>query len=353
MARPQSPTSISREVLDHGATTFMSDLVYSTIEAATKRDDLSRPLGYLLALLNAVVNRHEALGRTWTAQPHVTPAETADILELTGHTRDLVVELRHGFQPLYFELSDTPEVSIIIPVHNKFSTTYDCLDSIVKALPDRSFEIIIADDCSDDETMLAALVFAGGVRIVRNATNLGFVRTCNAGAQLARGRFLFFLNNDTLVKPGWLDELVQTFEQVPNVGIAGSKLLFPDGRLQEAGGIIWRLGDGWNWGRGRDPNAPAFSFLRDADWVSGAALMIERTLFNELGGFDEYYAPAYYEDTDLAFRVRALGKRVVVLPASEIVHLEGVSAGTDTSRPGMKRFQVVNHRHSTGVGRTR
>ena len=136
---------------------------------------------------------------------------------------------------------------------------------------------------------------------------------------------------------------METFEQVPNVGIAGSKLLFPDGKLQEAGGIIWRLGDGWNWGRGRDPNEPAFSFLRDADWVSGAALMIERTLFDELGGFDESYAPAYYEDTDLAFRVRALGKRVVMQPASEIVHLEGVSAGTDTSGPGMKRFQVINH----------
>ena len=191
--------------------------------------------------------------------------------------------------------------------------------------------------------MLAALVFAGAVRIVRNATNLGFVRTCNAGAALAKGRYLFFLNNDTLVKEGWLDELVETFEQVPNVGIAGSKLLFENGKLQEAGGIIWRLGDGWNWGRERDPAEPAFCFLRDADWVSGAALMIERTVFRELGGFDELYAPGYYEDTDLAFRVRAQGKRVVVQPASEIVHLEGISSGTDTSGPGMKRYQVINH----------
>src|SRR4029077_7276759 len=93
----------------------------------------------------------------------------------------------------------------------------------------------------------------------------------------------------------------------------------------------------------RDATEPAFSFLRDADWVSGAALMIERTLFDQLHGFDEYYAPAYYEDTDLAFRVRALGKRVVVQPASVIIHLEGVSAGTDTSGPGMKRYQLVNH----------
>ncbi|HEX3994152.1 MAG TPA: glycosyltransferase family 2 protein, partial [Acetobacteraceae bacterium] len=340
---PRSPMIISRNVLDQGAMTFMNDVMFSAIEAASKPDDLSQPLGYLLMLLNDVVNGHEALGRAQGAPFKTAPAEIADTLQLTGRTRDLVDQLRYTFQPLYYEPSDTPEVSIIIPVHNKFSTTYNCLDSIVKAPPDRTFEIIIADDCSDDETLLAALVFSGAVRIVRNTSNLGFVRTCNAGAALARGRYLLFLNNDTLVKPGWLDELVQTFEQVPNVGIAGSKLLFPDGKLQEAGGIIWRLGDGWNWGRGRDPNEPAFSFLRDADWVSGAALMIERPLFEQLGGFDEYYAPAYYEDTDLAFRVRALGKRVVVQPASEIVHLEGVSAGTDTSGPGMKRFQVVNH----------
>ena len=130
---------------------------------------------------------------------------------------------------------------------------------------------------------------------------------------------------------------------MPNVGIAGSKLLFADGKLQEAGGIIWRLGDGWNWGRGRDPGEVGFMYLRDADWVSGAALMIPRALFEQLNGFDTYYAPAYYEDTDLAFRVRALGLRVVVQPASEIVHLEGVSNGTDTAGTGLKRFQVVNH----------
>lgn len=167
--------------------------------------------------------------------------------------------------------------------------------------------------------------------------------TCNAGAAIAKGKYLLFLNNDTLVKEGWLDELVETFENVPNVGIAGSKLLFEDGKLQEAGGIIWRLGDGWNWGRGHDPDELPYTYLRDADWVSGAALMIENGMFRELNGFDEIFAPGYYEDTDLAFRVRALGKRVVVQPASQIIHLEGVSSGTDTSGPGMKRYQVINH----------
>jgi GT2 family glycosyltransferase/glycosyltransferase involved in cell wall biosynthesis len=340
---PGSPAWITRSVLDEQAMHFIDEVVFTAIEAATRPEDLSEPLAHLLTLLNDLINVHERLARMRGGEPRGTPADAAGYLHLTDRTRELVDQLRYAFAPLYFEPTETPEVSVIIPVHNQFAYTYECLKSILAAPPSRSFEIIIVDDWSDDETLLAALVFAGAVRIVRNTKNLGFVRTCNAGAALARGKYLFFLNNDTLVKPGWLDELVETFEQVPNIGIAGSKLLFADGKLQEAGGIIWRLGDGWNWGRGRDPDEPGFSYLRDADWVSGAALMIERTLFDKLKGFDEYYAPAYYEDTDLAFRVRALGKRVVVQPASVIVHLEGVSAGTDTSGPGMKRFQVINH----------
>jgi O-antigen biosynthesis protein len=339
---PGSPAWVIQPGLDHRAVEFMEQVVFSVVQTAVRPEDLAQPLSHLLRLLNELINAHEGLVRMQRDFLPVPPAEMAGP-QLTDRARDLVNILQYAFEPLYFEPANGPDVSVIIPVHNKFSYTYNCLKSIQQALPKRSLEIIIVDDCSDDETVLSALVFTGAVRIVRNASNLGFVRTCNAGAAVAKGKYLLFLNNDTLVRVGWLDELVETFEQVPNVGIAGSKLLFEDGKLQEAGGIIWRLGDGWNWGRGHDPNEPAYCFLRDADWVSGAALMIECALFRELNGFDELYAPAYYEDTDLAFRVRARGKRVVVQPASEIVHLEGISAGTDTSGSGMKRFQPINH----------
>ena len=339
---PDSPAWISQPTLDYRAVDFIDQVVFTALGAAAKPDDLAQPLSLLLRLLNDLINVHEGLAHTQTLQPPIPPVELAEG-QLTGRAQELVEHMRYSYEPLYFEPADHPDVSVIIPVHGKFSYTYNCLKSIREALPKRTFEIIIVDDCSNDETMLAALVFAGAVRIVRNVRNLGFVLTCNAGAAVAKGKYLLFLNNDTLVKEGWLDELVETFEEVPNVGIAGSKLLFEDGKLQEAGGIIWRLGDGWNWGRNRDPEEPAFSYLRDADWVSGAALMIETAMFRELNGFDDYYAPAYYEDTDLAFRVRALGKRVVMQPASVIVHLEGVSSGTDTSGSGMKRYQVINH----------
>jgi len=146
------------------------------------------------------------------------------------------------------------------------------------------------------------------------------------------------------VKPRWLDELYETLQRDPKIGIAGSKLLFPDGRLQECGGIVWRLGDGWNWGRDQDPEDPRFCYMRDTDYVSGAALMIKSSLFRELGQFDEYYCPLYYEDTDLCFKVRQRGYRTVVQPASEVIHFEGASAGTSVTGSGVKRFQAINHR---------
>ena len=143
--------------------TFMNDVVFSAIEAAAKPDDLSQPLGYLLMLLNDVVNANES------AWPDAKPGVQKRTCRGRGyhatdrpHPRSRRSTALRVSSPLYFEPSETPDVSIIIPVHNKFSVTYDCLDSIVKAPSDRTFEIIIADDCSDDETLLAALVLAGG-----------------------------------------------------------------------------------------------------------------------------------------------------------------------------------------------
>src|SRR5262249_31737720 len=154
-----------------------------------------------------------------------TATELAGRLDLVGRTHELLSQLRYAHPPLWFEPTDNPTVSIVIPVFNNFAYTYDCLKSIGVTLPERSFEIVIVDDCSDDETLFGSLVFTGAVRVLRNARNEGFVRSCNAGATAAKGRYLLFLNNDTLVKPDWLDELVETFEQVPNVGIVGSRLL--------------------------------------------------------------------------------------------------------------------------------
>lgn len=244
------------------------------------------------------------------------------------------------FEAFTLPRSETPRASIVIPVHDHFAHTLGCLRSIARHAGACAFEVIVVDDASGDETP-QRLAQISGIRTLRNAQNLGFIGTCNAGAAIARGEFLVFLNNDTAVTPGWLEALLGTFDARADCGIAGAKLVYPDGRLQEAGGIVFADGSGWNYGRFDDPAAPAYNYLREADYCSGAAIAIRRELFARLGGFDARYAPAYYEDTDLAFRVREAGLKVWYQPAATVVHFEGVSSGTDTGS-GIKRYQVVN-----------
>ncbi len=236
--------------------------------------------------------------------------------------------------------SEQPRVSIIIPVHNKFAYTAACLRSLAEHADATPFEVIVVDDLSTDSTA-ARLAEIDGIRRLRNAENLGFVGSCNAGAEIARGEFVLFLNNDTVVTADWLEALLRCFNEEPGAGLVGSRLVYPDGRLQEAGGIIFNDGSGWNYGRFEDPEDSRFGFRREVDYCSGAAIMLRRELFERLGRFDQRYAPAYYEDTDLAFAVRAAGLKVFYEPHSRVVHFEGITAGTDTGS-GMKRYQVIN-----------
>lgn len=236
----------------------------------------------------------------------------------------------------------TPRVSIVIPVYNQLHYSLRCLNSLMHCRDSASFEVIVVDDASSDDTA-HKLTQIAGLRYQRNTQNLGFIGSCNAGAQLARGEFLVFLNNDTVVQPGWLDALLATFITHPDTGLAGSKLVYPDGRLQEAGGIVFSDGSAWNVGRFENPYDPRYDFVREVDYCSGAAIAIRRALFDQLDGFDTYYAPAYYEDVDLAMRVRQHGLKVRYQPTSVVVHFEGISSGTDTSQ-GIKAYQAANQK---------
>jgi glycosyltransferase involved in cell wall biosynthesis len=145
------------------------------------------------------------------------------------------------------------------------------------------------------------------------------------------------------VSPGWIDSIVSVFEQQQDVGVVGSKLIYPNGRLQEAGGILWKDGSAWNFGNGEHPDSPAFNYLKEVDYCSGASLAIDRRLFIELGSFDEHYLPAYCEDSDLCMKVRSAGYRVFYQPFSQITHYEGISHGKDLNE-GIKAYQVSNQR---------
>ena len=158
-----------------------------------------------------------------------------------------------------------------------------------------------------------------------------------------RGQYVVLLNNDTEVTGDWLDALMRVFETRPDAGLVGSKLIYPDGSLQEAGGIVWQDGGAWNYGRGDDASRPAYNYVRETDYCSAASVMLPTELWKALGGFDLRYIPAYCEDSDLAFRVREAGYKVYVQPKSVVVHHEGKSNGTDTAA-GIKHYQVLNHR---------
>ena len=244
---------------------------------------------------------------------------------------------------LNFPYVENPKVSIIIPVYNQIHYTYACLVSLLENTQGYDYEIIIADDVSTDATKEIDN-FVSGLVIARNATNQGFLKNCNNAAKKARGEYIFFLNNDTTVEKDWLSPLIKLLESDKGIGMVGSKLIYPDGRLQEAGGIIWSDGSGWNYGRCDDPNKPEYNYVRDVDYISGAAIMLSRKLWEDIGGFDERYAPAYCEDSDLAFEVRKRGLRVVYQPLSVVVHFEGVSNGTDVNGTGLKRYQVENNK---------
>ena len=254
--------------------------------------------------------------------------------------RPLLAADTRPFAPFALPLSEAPLASIVIPVYGQWPRTLACLRAIAAHPPACAIEVIVVDDASPDDSA-RHLSQVAGLRVVARAANGGFIAACNDGAAAARGDVLVFLNNDTVAQPGWLDALLDTFERFPDTGLVGAQLLYPDGRLQEAGGVVFADGSAWNYGRFASPDDPRYAYAREADYVSGAALAIPRALFEQVGGFDVRYAPAYYEDTDLAFAVRAAGLRVHYQPAARVVHDEGATAGNDTGS-GMKAYQVRN-----------
>lgn len=243
-------------------------------------------------------------------------------------------------EKLIFQRREEPEVSIIIPAYNQFAYTYNCLRSILRNSGDVNYEVILADDCSSDQTKTIEN-YVEGIQVIHNSENMLFLRNCNQAVKYAKGNYLLFLNNDTQVQVNWLKPLISLIESSDDIGMVGSKMIYPDGRLQEAGGIIWNDAGGCNYGRGKNPDAPEFNYVREVDYISGASIMLSRTLWDEIGGFDERYAPAYCEDSDLAFEIRKRGKKVLYQPKSEVVHFEGISNGTDVES-GIKKYQIKN-----------
>ena len=237
-------------------------------------------------------------------------------------------------------LPPAPAVSIVVPVYGQLTYTLNCLHSLLLHQSKYDFEILIVDDGGTDQTA-AILPLIPQIRYHRCRQNKGFIAAANEGAKLARGAFLVMLNNDTRVVDGWLDGLIDGFSLFPKAGLVGSKLHYEDGSLQESGGIIWRDGSCWNYGCRDDPNRPQYSYARQVDYISGCSIALKASVWREMGGFDTYYTPAYCEDADLCLRLVQHGYEIWFQPASRVVHYEGKTSGTDTSK-GVKAYQIVN-----------
>ena len=273
------------------------------------------------------------------AQPVAVPAP--QIVNTVAPTTPQVYPI------IEFPIYNNPSVSIVLPAYNGWELTYKCLESIMENTAGVSYEIIIGDDASTDETRNIK-EYIKNIQVVRHEKNLEFLFNCNKAATYAKGDYILFLNNDTEVRPNWLSSMVELMERDSTIGMTGSKLVYPNGQLQEAGGIIWKDASGWNFGNRQNPDVSEFNYVKETDYISGASIMIRTSLWEKIGGFDIRFAPAYCEDSDLAFEVRKHGYKVVYQPLSEVIHFEGYTHGSDTEG-GIKGSEIKEYQKLNGI----
>jgi GT2 family glycosyltransferase len=259
-------------------------------------------------------------------------AEAQKAWDNLGHNR--LQQLLHSDDRVVFPATERPAVSIILVFYNKAHLSLLCLDFILDNA-DVSYEVVIVNNCSSDETN-RLLERVDGAAIINNKANLGFGDACLQGAEQARGEYLCFLNNDALLQPHALSSALASFRENSEVGVVGGKILLANGDLQEAGSMIWSDGSALGYGRGDDPNLPPYEFRRPVDYCSGAFLVTRRSLFRQLGGFSRMFGPAYYEDSDYCMQAWEAGYSVLYEPKAVIRHYESASSdGNEAAKPAM------------------
>ncbi len=238
-----------------------------------------------------------------------------------------------------------PDISVVVVLHNNFDMTLNALTAL-RASYRHEIQLIIADSGSDDETCHIEH-YVHGATILRFEGNVAFIRACNAAVQQIRAPYVLFLNNDTEILLGSIEAAINRFRRDPEVGVIGGKLIRTNGLLQEAGAIIYRDGSVAGYMRGASPDAPEANFVRRVDFCSGAALFTRTELFRKIGGFDEDYIPAYYEETDYCVNVWKSGYDVIYDPSITAIHYEYGSSSAKNGTGYINRNRIIfNSKHS-------
>lgn len=218
-------------------------------------------------------------------------------------------------------------VSVCIPVVSDHGLIEGCLDSLLESSPSVDTEVVVVANGLHDDGF-SALHTRDDIVLVRSAVNAGFPGGNNLAARFARGRYLLLLNDDSVVEAGFIDRLLRVVERDPTIGAVGGRILSADGTLQEAGSVLWS--DGWaaHVGAGLPAHSTAYDYVRDVDYISANGLLVDRQAWDAVGGFDERYFPAYYEDVDLCLALWDQGYRVTYEPRARLRHLESQSTST-------------------------
>jgi len=223
-------------------------------------------------------------------------------------------------------------VSVVIAAWNGIRDLGLCLDAL-RAQGYSELETVVVDNASSDGSADFVAARYPDVCLIRNQANLGFAAASNQGLRAATGDVLILLNQDTVVQAGCIAALAQALGDSPAIGMAGGKALYPDGRIQHAGGWVDERGGGSHYGY-RQKDEGQFEQMREVDFVTGAMLAVSKAAYDAIGGLDESFGPAFYEDVDWCYRAREAGFGVVYAPQAVLMHREA-STAADLSHSGM------------------
>lgn len=225
---------------------------------------------------------------------------------------------------------ESPDVSIIVPGYNKTYLSRACLTSVYYSICSSnkiSYEIIYADDCSTEKSEEVLSQIFDNLTIIKTTENSGFIKNVNNASIQARGKVIVLLNNDTVVLPDWLEGLLEVVTSTEKCFVAGSKIVYPSGLIQEAGGGIWTDAQTCSIGRGMDGTGLEntrleYNYVREVDYVSFASTAIKADFWHKIGGLSDEYGLGYYDDSDFCMAVRENGGVVLYAPQSEVIHIE-------------------------------